>query len=106
MVRMIAEDVGKSRKQVMFVIRNFEDRLATILRDPVSYTKYVLLEWFGRFKLKDKKVEKKYWETKEWKPKSREFIFYNALMDKYYVERKGQTDFTNYDAGCSDSEVS
>ncbi len=103
MIRMISEEVGKPRKMVEFVIRDFEANLSKVLRDPVSYTKYVLLEYFGRFKLKNLKVEKKYYWAKQWRPNSEEFRFYNNLMRKYY---EGQTEDANDDVGRGNSEVS
>ena len=41
---MVANDCGKSKAVVKFVIQDFELKLKHILRNPLENTKYVLLE--------------------------------------------------------------
>jgi nucleoid DNA-binding protein len=88
MVRMITEESGRSRKLVEFVIKHFEDTLAKAVRNPVEYSRYIVLKWFGTFRIKDLIVKKKYKQLKEWKPNSRDFRFYDELMSKYYEKER------------------
>ena len=81
---MVANDCGKSKAVVKFVIQDFELKLKHILRNPLENTKYVLLEWLGKFNLKDRKLLAKRKKLEIHKPESKELEYINNIIKKYY----------------------
>jgi nucleoid DNA-binding protein len=85
---MVANECGKSKGLVKFIIQHFELKLKHILRNPLENTKYVMLEWFGTFNLKDKKVISKRKKLEEVKPNSQELDYFNNIIKKYYDKKE------------------
>lgn len=81
---MVATESEKSKAVVKFVIQNFEQQLRFVLRHPFETTKYIMLEWLGTFKLKDKKVIAKKKKLEVVRPNSEELEYFNNIINKYY----------------------
>ena len=73
---MVANDCGKSKAVVKFVIQDFELKLKHILRNP--------LEWLGKFNLKDRKLIAKRKKLEIHRPESKELEYINNIIKKYY----------------------
>jgi len=81
---MVANECGKSKGLVKFIIQNFELKLKHVLRNPLENTKYVMLEWLGTFNLKDKKLLDKRKKLEIHRPDSKELEYINNIIKKYY----------------------
>jgi hypothetical protein len=73
---MVANECGKSKGLVKFIIQDFELKLKNVLRNPLENTKYVLLEWLGKFKLEIHRAH------------SIELEYINNIIKKYYEKKE------------------
>jgi len=85
---MVANECGKSKGLVKFIIQNFELKLKHVLRNPLENTKYVMLEWLGTFNLKDKKLLDKRKKLEIHRPDSKELEYINNIIKKYYDKKE------------------
>jgi hypothetical protein len=85
---MVANECGKSKGLVKFIIQDFELKLKNVLRNPLENTKYVLLEWLGKFNLKDKKLLAKRKKLEIHRAQSKELEYINNIIKKYYEKKE------------------
>lgn len=60
MISSIAEETGKSRQTVKFVIDNFEKSLRFYLSNPIEAGSAILLKGFGKFTFDKNKARKRH----------------------------------------------